>query len=586
MFAFKPYIKVLMTGVLAFGLWSCKDAREYDMSPEESPQEFTVPEGMQKLTIRIPNYDGGAAQFGTRGYNPDEEGYMSNLYVVAIKCANVNEDGQIVANVDDETGDFLPSVSEGQSYTEGTLVFDTSSGQWNVRNRWGQILKTNVEPADYMIPNDQRRLFTYSINSVGEEFRLVRVDKNESDYHTFNLALYPGLYRFGIIANADLYVWRTNKITEFKREEDLRDLILYFSEDTPLTPMHLPMVCHPEEMRYQLGQEDVNTNKTVYEPFIRDVQEGTNYVIPICHNYSTRVYSTLKFLCSKVRWTILFDKTPGGISQAFGNSWIRFNVDDQYKPIATKLRRYTRLFLDNTNPVQGGDDALFIKTSTPSGFAEDDPNQVDGYTGSTYQAANGWWSMNIDRFYWSEEGANYPVSPKSELRLWDKSTDVWIQSKQKVWQGIVYLPENVEDNRVGGQTYARNTVLEFPYHTRVNDNDDTPEVPADEPKRIYLFGNPNEKRYEGLNGDNYNVGQEVTEEYKLERNYFYDVVAKVVNPEADMDIQVFVSILPWHDIDQNIPESSDQNAPKPEKTILDINAKILPWEFGGIENEW
>lgn len=572
MFQFKRYTKFLLAGIIAFGLGSCRDNTDFDSARAES-QDFVVPEGMQKLTIRIPNYEGGAAQFGTRAYDPKEEGYMSNLYVVAIKCANVDEDGNIVIKVDQD-GNIPAKDSEGET-VDATIKYDTESAQWNMVNKSGDIIKENVKPGEYLLPDNERRLYTYSINSVGEDFKLVR-ENGETDYHTFNLALYPGLYRVGIIANADLYVWRTNKISDFKNEQDLRDLVLYFSEETPLAPMHLPMVCHPEEMKYQKGKEDF-TGKVVYEDE-QKVQEATNYVIPICQKYSTRIKSTLKFLCSKVRWTILFDKSEGGISEAYGNSWIRFNVDDRYKPIATKLRRYTKLFIDNEVEVQGGNDALFIKTATGAS----DENGVDGYTGSTYNATNGWWNMNIDRFYWlEEEGADYPLSPSSELKLWDKTTDEWIPSPQKVWQGIVYLPENLEVSNKDQNPYARTTVLEFPYHTRLNDNDDTPEVAADEPKRIYLFGNPNEKRYDVLNGGNYDLDNEISEVYKLERNYFYDVVAQVVNPDAEMDIRVFVSILPWHDIDQNVTESSTDKAPGNTNTIIDINTGVNEWNYEG-----
>lgn len=586
----KKYIKLIGGCVATLLLVACNDIGQI---LDDKDDQLIVPDGMEKITIRIPNYDGGAAQFGTKAFDPKEEGFMSNLYVVAIKCANVDDDGFIVANVDNKG-----ELTTGESYESGTIVLDETGEKWNVVNKsTGQTLKEGVNPVDYLIPEAERRLYTYSVNAVGEDFKLVRVNKGETDYHTFNLALYPGLYRFGIIANADLYVWRTSKISEFTKEQDLRDLILYFSEDTPLTPMHLPMVCHPEEMKYQLGQEDPETKKVVYET-IRDVQDATHDVIPICHNYSTRVLATLKFLCAKVRWTILFDKTPGGISEAFGNSWIRFNVDDRYKPIATKIRRYTRLFINGENEAQGGNDALFIKSFSGASTADEGSNEKpDAFTGSTYNAQNGWWSMDINRYYWNEiENENYPMSPNSELTLWDKSTDEWIPQKKKVWQGIVYLPENLETSSREQNPHARTTVLEFPYHTRLNDNDDTPEVEASEPKRIYLFGNDNEKRYEGLygdredyegsDGDNY-LTSEVTEDFLLERNYFYDVVAKVVNPDdAEMEIQVFVSILPWHEIDQSIPESSDDNAPKDTNTIIDINAGVNPWHYNGSTSTW
>lgn len=471
-------------------------------SEKTSPTE-ELSEGMAKLTLLIPDYNGGAAFFNTRAFNTDEEGYMSNLYVIAIKYGNIDENGNVI-----------------EEFTE-----------------------------------DNRKVYTYALNPVGEHIS-VGGDK----YHTFNVTLYPGLYKFAVAANMDLYLWRTKKISEFTKEKELQDIVLYFSEDTPLAPLHLPMVCLPEDIIYEKevsgatsahpGWEKINGIELTMEP------EVINNLVVINKKSDIAIHAKMKFLCAKVRYTILFDKTTGGISEAFGNSWIRFNVDDQLKPIATNLRRYTKLLPDGNAVVEGGENALFVKKVGSSGDASSDNSSgsIDGFTGSTYYTENGWWNMSIDRFQWHEtEGANYPIKPTSTLKPWEGSTSDWIPQKQKVWQGVVYLPENMLDYR---NDYKR-TVLEFPYHTRDNDQDDTPEVQANEPKRIYLFGNPGEQNYEGIDNEG-NYKDSPASEFKLERNYFYDVVAKVVNPDVDdMTIKVFVSIIPWHDIDQNIKNEDD-----------------------------
>lgn len=545
-------------------LYSC--AEKEGVVPKE---EFVVPEGMTGLTLRIPNYGGGMAEFGTRAFDPREEGYMSNLYVVAIKCANVDDYGNIKANVNG-SGDYVGETpDEGVYYVEAVLKYDEGNSRWDVvRTADDYTLKTGVDPMDYLIPDAERRLFTYSLNSVGEDFQLVNTETSE-DYHEFNMALYPGMYRFGVIANADLYTWRANKITDFKNETDLRNLVLYFSEDTPLTPMHLPMVCNPEEIKYSIeieGTSDNNGNSHFTDKTL--VDQTFNSMVPICKKLSTRVYATMKFMVSKVRYTILFDKEEGGISEAFGSSWIRFNVDDTQKPYATNIRRYTRLFYDGDAEVkgEGGADALLIKNG---------------------EGKEGKWTMSIDRYKWSDEGDDYPLFPTSELTLWDQGTDAWIKSKKKVWQGIVYLPENRETD--AGDEVLKRTVLNFPYHTRVNDLDETPELQSDEPKRIVLFGNPLETSYEGVDDEGY-IHQESGTTFTLERNYFYDVVAKVVNPETkDLIIKVFVSILPWHETDQTITNEGDlfnENKTSTNSSVTNGNMTMNPWDLTGGSDTW
>lgn len=463
------YIVPIFGAIIAMSLWSCV------ADSSDCPEEFVVPEGMEKLTIRIPNFNGGAADFNTRAFNESEEGYMSNLYVIAIKYAEVD-------------GDILPE--------------------------------------------SQRKLYTFALNPLGINFLPGEKDSNgEKTYHTFNLALYPGRYKFALIANADLYLWRTQKISDFTQEKELQNIILYFSEDTPLAPLHLPMVCLPYNIQFTDAE---HTNKTLVTEVDKD-----NYLVPITENNSTVVYADMSFLCAKVRYTILFDKTPNGISKAFGNSWIRFNVDDQQRPRAVNLRSYTRLHLEpeiSTDKPNVSGEILLSSKSSASG-------SVDGHSGATSQGKPAYWNISINRFKWPSEGADYPQRPKSELEPWTGTTDEWITKEQKAWQGVVYLPENLLTDA------EQKTVLEFPYYTKANSDDDTPEIPSENPKKIYLFGNTKEHSYE-YEGDK-NEYSSFEGQFLLDRNYMYDVVAKVVNPNDDeMDVQVFVSVIPWHEEDQ------------------------------------
>lgn len=519
MFQLKRYIKPLALTLSLLGLWSCQD------SDTPLPDD-NVPEGMTKLTILIPDYEGGAAAFGTRALNEAEEGYMSNLYIIAVKYKNY---------VYDQAGNYTG--------------------------------KEDVDP---------HTVYPFALNPIGEKFQLGK--DGTTDYHAFNVTLSPGEYRFGVVANVDLYLDRVTKISEFTQENELDNIVLNFTDNTPLAPPHLPMVCMPPNLEYRPYINTDSNGKKNYGEKV-SVKNVENNLIPIPKDGSPIIYAHMNFLCSKVRYTILFDKTPDGISKAFGSSWIRFNVDDTRKPFATKMRRQTQLI---TGTSTGG---------TENPYDEDEPF-IMNMSNSNIEAE---WLMGIGRYYWSgpewknrdvshgNEGANYPLSPKSKLDPYEGSTADWIPMEQKVWQGIVYLPENNGSTESGSNRTIASTELHFPYHTRINSLDDTPEVEASEPKVISLFAS-NYDKFEGSNySGNYSTDKDGTFT-GLERNYFYDVVAQVINPDVpEMDIKVFVSIIPWHEIDQNISDDGGQTSQEEEGQLA---TKVNFWNFNGFDSKW
>ena len=519
MFQFKRYMAYIMACLLTAGLSGCRE-EDVDVPGDD------VPEGMAKLTLLIPDYNGGGARFNTRAYNTDEEGYMSNLYVVAIKYSSYDE-------IEDDAG--------------------------------------VTEVVEHPLPTPQ--VFTYSLNSIGESFEVDEKYPNGTDrYHQFNVTLYPGKYKFAVVANVDLYLARTSKIYNFTKESDFQNIVLNFKEDVALSPLHLPMLCPPWKIKYSYKNGTIS-NVDPEDPFV-EIRKGND----------AQIYANMEFQCAKVRYTILFDKTEGGISESFGDSWIRFNVDDTNKPTAHNIRQQTKLVPDEYGKAEGetgvyDENQKFIpKSSDPNDFAS--------------------WIMSIDRYYWSgpewsatdpdwstngkshgTEYDDYPKTPNSTLDFFSGSTASWIPMKQKVWQGVVYLPENLPEE--GKENEFEATYLEFPYHTRANDWDDTKEQEAKTPKKILLFGNNNETHYTSSSASADYV-EDPSKPFKgIERGYFYDVVAKIINPEQDMQIQVFVSIIPWHEIDQNVDDSLMGDG-----TSTDVNGAVDPFDYDRIESEW
>lgn len=547
--------------LLCFMATSC---REDDGLSSGNPE---IPEGMEEITFLIPDYNGNASQFGTRSNTTEDEGNMSNLYVIAFKYKEYTYD-------------------ENNRRSEKTLAVE------------------------------DRTVYPFLLNPEGVNFKVG--DKN---YKEFKVTLYPGLYKFAVVANLDRYLARANRIMDFTKEEDLKNITLNFYEDVPLIPLHLPMVCLPEEIKYKEKNADgsYSTEKKVLPVEIEENSTIASHpLLSIEKNNDKIICADMKFICSKVRYTILFDKTEDGISKNFGSAWIRFNVDDAINPFATNLKKQTIVVDGQTPDIYDSVNTLMVHgwtkdaaTSSASGSAstiddgetgDDAVGNGDGWSGETDSGENeeeqpevvtyGWWTISLDRFKWHADGANYPTMPHypdgQDLTPWDGTLDQWIASEQKVWQGVVYLPENIDPDK------NKRTILEFPYHTKANSADDTEEKQGKENKKIILFGNPGEGQY-GLSQtgtpENEIYGDEpigdTSNDYSigLKRNYMYDVVAKVVSPDIDeMDIRVFVSIIPWHEIDQSITDPDGNSESSSSES--NYNSNVKDWNMNGSKSKW
>lgn len=492
----KRHINSLIIVLAGFMLWGCS---EQELSlPGDLGGEIS--EGMAQIKLLIPDNLTGSASFGSRAFDIKEEGLMSNLYVIAIQYNDV-EDAQ------------------------GEPTGETMSG----------------------------KVYTFPLNPIGENFQLDK-DGKVKDYHLFSIGLYPGKYKFCVVSNIDLYLNQGMRITDFSAESDLTDLVLNFDRQTPLVPTQLPMACLPEDIRYTTIN-GIDDNGYPQRSEMQTVKDVTNNLVEITKENGVELWVDMTFLCSKVRYTILFDKTPGGISEAFGKSWIRFNVENGERATVTNIRRQTKLWPETST---GGTNA----TGNPN---FDETNQfIPGGGGSD---SFGTWTLGIDRYNWHiVEGANYPLAANSELTPYEGQTSAWVDEPRKVWQGIVYLPENLGGKCVidGIEKENVKTVLRFPYYTKANSLDDTPELAAPSPKEIKLFGNDGEELYESSgNSGKYDKTDPSATFNGIERGVMYDVVAKVVTADVDdMTIQVYVSILPWHDIDQSIPDEGDLFNPR------------------------
>ena len=333
----------------------------------------------------------------------------------------------------------------------------------------------------------------------------------------FYVNLYPGTYRFYLLANFDRYLNRFTHITNIVNETELQTVVLNFDSSMPLMPAHLPMACYPEgffvdDLSSEGAAKLIEGNKIQIKQH-EDRETGRKVVIG----------ANLEFLCSKVRYTILYDNTVGGFSEQFGNNSIRFVVNQTTdRPKALNIRSKTKFY----------------------------PNAE--LSGDQYSIAylKGYWNVEISRYHFPDN-PDYPSSVNDALIPWNDLANLseWKKAHQRAWQGVVFLPENLDDD-----TY---TELQFPYVLeKYKGEDGTYQDAVITPgqelkcKTLSLFGGTEYQHYYGdAYGPEYSTDKK-EEGYStgLKRGYFYDVVAKVVNIDEgnlEMFIQVMVESQPW-----------------------------------------
>ena len=364
----------------------------------------------------------------------------------------------------------------------------------------------------------------YELDTTGYN-PLVGEDKAPSNFY---INLYPGTYKFYLLANFDRYLSRFSHISNVKSEEELQSIVLNFDSSMPLVPAHLPMACFPEGFSLAPGATGITqvgdkfTISSKSNPSEGGSTSTGNNGSSTTPTRNIIINATLKFQCAKVRYTILFNNTVGGMSEQFGNNSIRFIVNQTTdRPKANNIRGQLALIPEK-------------------GVLDEEKNYLEGN-----------WTLDLSRYKFPTingvPNEDYPLSSSDQLEPWEDQPNLvqWKKSQSRAWQGIVYLPEN---NNL--EKFDRYTTLSFPYVLEkykgedgnyedyvFQENEVLPE------KEFSLFGNVDDIHYAG---DYKSEGTKGT--HGLQRGFFYDVVAKVKNVNSDrleMFIQLFVGDHPW-----------------------------------------
>ena len=222
---------------------------------------------------------------------------------------------------------------------------------------------------------DIHSLWLLAYNTDNSDYNVIRQLQSSGqlthEYSEYRIEFKPGTYRIYVVANLDKYI--TGEISASTEESYLEKLILNFSPDKlPNTTDGLPMACLPAQVD---GATDGNIT----------VEAGK----------TKEILTDLTFLCSKVRYTILFDNSEGGFSrEAFGASTVTFNSASLTGVIPS-------------TPLTGA-------VNTPDGAFEVDPIDLKAVNDS--------------------KGLN---------DLADPGFTPSATGAQRAWQGTMYLPENL-----------------------------------------------------------------------------------------------------------------------------------------------
>ncbi|MCH5231917.1 MAG: hypothetical protein J1F43_09015 [Muribaculaceae bacterium] len=329
-------------------------------------------------------------------------------------------------------------------------------------------------------------------------------------YRKYNIGLSPGDYRIYVVANLNRYTYKGDAHSTFPQaianEDDIRNLIIRFNASTPLEPGFLPMACLNENL--MVGQERSSANQVGKDGFVKiDETRG-----------GQKVYADLKYLCAKVRYTILFDRK---FTSFLENDVIDVHRDaSNYdeKPFANRIRQSTAIGDGN---ISERDKDYISESDGDQSFYSSWPISLDRYIFPEHTNDG----SELDNIYnldpETETGAEKIKEALDKMRPWTTADGDWATSdkfkQHRAWQGIAYLPENLIENIETESDLL--SVLNFPYTFNNHSGEESP-------RKIKLdFDNGNGKR-------------------GLQRSMSYDVYALIKTPDpADMVVNVLVE--PW-----------------------------------------
>lgn len=249
-------------------------------------------------------------------------------------------------------------------------------------------------------------LFAYPVDNKGEtkitalsghNSLNISADNAYKQYQVSNFA--TGDYHIYLLANFDSYL-PSGTLSTNLRESELQKIIVNFTTGKTMAQDNLPMYCLNTDIKKSPTQKVENG--------IFTISEGSS------------IYADLKFLCAKLRYTILFDSHD--FSYQFSSNNVNFSGAG-----AENIVNSTKLYLPEPEeiPVYEKTDLFSVSSIDLRPVAYPGPNSQYFNIGTSTTCPDPLANVNSSR--WTD--ATY----------------------QRAWQGIIYLPENLS----GGDTRTK-----------------------------------------------------------------------------------------------------------------------------------
>lgn len=433
-------------------------------------------------------------------------------------------DGCVTVTVSIPPASFGSSLSSRAEYTDP--IDNDQMAEGSLKELYLVIYK---EDPDY--PG------TYNLYRAPNIIDAANITNLQSSYaNDYKLYLTEGKYKFYLLANLYDY-WKNgapaNANTEadyekvFAKELNLEYLRLTF---TQAYIDYLPMACLARE----ICTYDESTQ--TYTPIENGIFEVTQD--DINDNKSISLYAPMSILCSKVRYTVLFDNTEDtsfsgkfpladihltpvgedGTGNLSGNVTIHnlhrvsplYPLSDNFTPDNSDKSNWINSWINSwvdyitRNILQAEYPKENANPTIPSG-AEGDASNVNIYVGT-----EGY--LDIEHAF-----EKFNASPDYLQAFGNGYEDSWNPETQRAWQseadgqtGSIYLPENPE-------------IISGP-------------VDEADSKVTYLHLN--------VTGTGVKSGGYDIKIPDMKRGYFYDIVAKLVESNA-FKVEIYVSVNPW-----------------------------------------
>lgn len=347
----------------------------------------------------------------------------------------------------------------------------------------------------------------------------------------YRLPLQEGSYKFYLLANVYQY-WANGKANGSKEDyvkvlsstRTIEAIELNFGQNAYIGDGYLPMICLPKDIC------TYNNSTGEYIPVKDGDKEGIFKVTSedASAKKTIELFAPMSILCSKVRYTVLFDNTDDtedSFSKAFPDADIQFTnkIENSSNYASAGIVKFNNVYpftpLIPLNDFKDTESSKWLneieKYIIRCGYPEKEqsvtPAPPDGMRDISPTAGS---SVGTAGYFNIEEATTPPdylqgIGSETE-KQWDPATRRAWQSCINGETASVYLPENTNYTS-GVEENAKYTILHL-----------TPTAGT------------------GINAAGYDIILP-----NMTRGYFYDIVAKMINSTM-VKVEIYINVNPWN----------------------------------------